>query len=415
MKVCVIGLGYIGLPTATLIASRRIEVLGVDLNENIVETVNKGKIHIIEPDLEGLVYDVVSKGLLKASTRPEKSDVFIITVQTPLRNKFLADISFVEKAIESITPILENENLVIIESTVPVGTTEEMYEYITKSRPELSGKFFMAHCPERVIPGRIIYELVHNDRVIGGIDRKSADKAKEFYSIFVKGDIYTTDSRTSEMCKLVENAYRDVNIAFANEISLIADEAGINIWELIELANKHPRVNILSPGIGVGGHCIAVDPWFLISAFPSNSKLMKTAREVNTYKTEWVIQRIKKEIEDFKRKNGRKPKVVCFGVAYKPDTDDIRESPALYIIKKLISDGEDIIVVDPVVKSSNNSAGVPIELYDQEYAESRGDIFVFLVAHKIFEDVMNKLLKSEVQDRRKIMDFCGIRYKVEKE
>jgi len=280
-KVVVMGLGYIGLPTAALVASKGISVHGVDINKKVIDTINEGKIHIVEPDLDGLVHEVVKKGFLKVSTEPTKANVFLIAVPTPFKDEYVPDISYVESAIKMILPYLEEGNLVIIESTSPIGTTERIYDLIISKRPELKEKICMAYCPERVLPGKILYELEHNDRVIGGINEESTEKAKEFYSLFVKGELHGTNAKTAEMCKLVENAYRDVNIAFANELSLICDRAGINVWELIELANKHPRVNILQPGVGVGGHCIAVDPWFLITQYPEESRLIKTARNVN--------------------------------------------------------------------------------------------------------------------------------------
>ena len=398
LKVVIMGLGYIGLPTAALIASKGIKVHGVDINEKIVKTINKGGVHIVEPDLEGLVTHVVKKGYLKADTQPQSADVFLIAVPTPFKDGYKPDLSYVESAIKMIMPYLKEGNLVIIESTSPIGTTERMYEFIVKERPELKGKFFMAYCPERVLPGKILYELEHNDRVIGGINPESTKKAKEFYALFVKGELHETDARTAEMCKLVENAYRDVNIAFANELSLICEKAGINVWELIKLANKHPRVNILQPGVGVGGHCIAVDPWFLITAYPEESRLMKTAREVNLYKTEWVINKIKEEAEKFEKENGRKPKIACLGLTYKPDIDDLRESPALYIVKRLIKDGFDILPVEPNIEKIEE-----FKLYDVNKAIEESDIIVFLVAHKIFKDLK--------YPAKIILDFCGLLFK----
>jgi len=400
LKVVVMGLGYIGLPTSALIASKGIYVHGVDVNKKIVNTINKGHVHIVEPDLEGLVYKVVKDGFLKADTKPTEADVFIIAVPTPFKENHLPDISYVESAIKMILPYLSPSNLVIIESTCPIGTTEKMYELLIQERPELKRKIFMAYCPERVLPGKILYELEHNDRVIGGISPESTKKAKEFYALFVKGELFETDAKTAEMCKLVENAYRDVNIAFANELSLICDKAGINVWELIKLANRHPRVNILQPGVGVGGHCIAVDPWFLITQYPEESKLMKAAREVNLYKTEWVINKIKEKAKEFKEKSGKKPKIACLGLTYKPDIDDLRESPSLYIVKKLLEEGLDILPVEPNVKKIEG-----LKLYNLEIALQESDIIVFLVAHKVFKNV--KLANNKL-----ILDFCGIKNKI---
>ena len=394
-KVVIMGLGYIGLPTAALIASKGINVHGVDINEKVVNTINQGKIHIIEPDLDELVHKVVKNGYLKASTSPEYADVFLIAVPTPFKECYTPDISYVESAIKMILPYLKKGNLIIIESTCPIGTTDKMYDLITSKRPELKDKIYMAYCPERVLPGKILYELEHNDRVIGGINSESTDKAIEFYSLFVKGELHGTNSKTAEMCKLVENAYRDVNIAFANELSLICEKAGINVWELIRLANKHPRVNILQPGVGVGGHCIAVDPWFLITQYPQESKLMKTAREVNLYKTQWVIDKIKEKIQDFEEKYGKKPKIACLGLAYKPDIDDLRESPALYIVRQLLKEGFEVLPVEPHISDFKE-----FKIYETEQALEISDIVVLLVKHKKF-----KHLNLE---KKYVLDFCGI-------
>ncbi|TCK04449.1 UDP-N-acetyl-D-mannosamine dehydrogenase [Phorcysia thermohydrogeniphila] len=395
LTVVIMGLGYIGLPTAALIASKGINVYGVDINKSVVDTINEGKIHIVEPDLDGLVHEVVRKGLLKASTSPTKADVFLIAVPTPFKEGHIPDISFVEAAIKMITPYLEEGNLVIIESTSPIGTTEKMYDLITSERPELKNRIYMAYCPERVLPGKILYELQYNDRVIGGINPASAKRAKEFYSLFVEGELHETNAKTAEMCKLVENAYRDVNIAFANELSLICDKAGIDVWELIELANKHPRVNILQPGVGVGGHCIAVDPWFLITHYPEESKLIKVAREVNLYKTEWVIKKIKEKAKEFEENYSRKPKIACLGLTYKPDIDDLRESPALYIVRRLIAEGYRILAVEPYVDDFSE-----FHVYETEEALKEADIVAILVAHRQFRN-----LRIE---KNKLLDFCGI-------
>ncbi len=395
-SVTVMGLGYVGLPTAALIASKGIQVLGVDIEEKVVDTINEGRIHIVEPDLEGLVNYVVTRGLLRASTRTEPTDVFIVAVPTPFKEGHVPDLSWVEAAFSMIAPVLREGNLVILESTSPVGTTERMYEILVEQRPELRGRIHVAYCPERVLPGRVLYELENNDRVVGGIDLASARKAKEFYSLFVKGAVWISDSRTAEMCKLVENAYRDVNIAFANELSLICEEAGIDVWKLIELANRHPRVNILSPGVGVGGHCIAVDPWFLIVNFPQESGLMRRAREVNTNKTQWVLKRIKEAIGSFREREGRAPRVACLGVSYKPDIDDVRESPALWIVKNLLEAGEEIWPVDPYISEVE---GVP--LFGLQEALEASDIVVLLVAHKSFT-------RLTLPEEKIVLDFCGI-------
>ena len=378
-KVVVMGLGYVGLPTASLIASKKIEVLGVDISPEIVKGINEGKVHFSEPDLDGLVHKVVSENFLKADISPQEADVFIITVPTPFKENKEPELKYVESAIEKLLPYLEEGNLIIIESTSPIGTTERMYSLITRERKDLEGKIYMAYCPERVLPGRILYELEYNDRVIGGINEESSQKAAKFYKIFVKGELHLTNARTAEMCKLVENAYRDVNIAFANELSIIADKEGINIWELIDLANKHPRVNILKPGVGVGGHCIPVDPWFIITQHPKEAKLMRIAREVNTYKTHWVIEKIKKEVEKLKKKSLKEPLIACLGLTYKPDVDDLRESPALYIAQKLIKEGYNVAAVEPNIEGIE---GIP--LISLEEAIEKADLLVLLVPHKEF-------------------------------
>jgi len=399
LKVVVMGLGYIGLPTAALIASKGVKVYGVDIKKETVDMINKGKIHIVEPDLEGLVYEVVKKNFLKAHMNPVKSDVFLIAVPTPLKNKNIPDISYVRSAIKSIIPYIEAGNLIIIESTVPIGTTEQMYDLIANERPDLKDEIYVAYCPERVLPGKILYELVHNDRIIGGINKESTIKAKEFYSLFVKGSLYGTDVRTAEMCKLVENAYRDVNIAFANELSILAQKVNIDVWELINLANKHPRVNILQPGVGVGGHCIAIDPWFLIHDFPNETKLLQTARKVNLYKTEWVIKKIENTIKEFESTYNRKPKVACLGITYKPDVDDLRESPALYIVDYLKNKGYNILVVEPNINNKINN----VEICGLEEALSKSDIVVILVAHSQFKNINFSKYKN-----KQILDFVGI-------
>ena len=414
LEVVIMGLGYIGLPTAALIASKGIQVCGVDVSDMIVETINKGQIHIVEPDLDGLVNHVVKKGFLKASTTPKKADVFLIAVPTPFKSGYVPDLTYVESAIKMIAPCLKKGDLVVIESTSPVGTTEKMYNLLQSLRPELFGEppvsssllsssqdrdpsILMAYCPERVLPGRILYELEHNDRVIGGINQISTEKAREFYSLFVRGELFETNSKTAEMCKLVENAYRDINIAFANELSLICDSADINVWELIKLANRHPRVNILQPGVGVGGHCIAVDPWFLISEYPEESKIMRCAREQNHNKTEWVINKIIAEAKKFEEMHGKTPGIGCFGLTYKPDIDDLRESPALEIVKKLKIEGFDILPVEPNVTKVEEC-----QIFDLDYALQQSDIIVFLVAHKNF-----KSLKGRISEKL-VMDFCGV-------
>lgn len=378
------GLGYIGLPTAALIASKGIYVHGVDVQKNVVDTINSGKIHIVEPALDGLVKHDVERGLLKAAQEPVKSDVFLIAVPTPFKEEHQPDLSYVESATQMIIPYLEEGNLFIIESTSPVGTTEKMAELIFSKRQELKGKIFIAYCPERVLPGNVIYELKNNDRAIGGIDERSTKRAVEFYRLFVSGELHETNARTAEMTKLVENASRDVQIAFANELSMICDEANINVWELIELANKHPRVNILQPGTGVGGHCIAVDPWFIVSDFSEKAKMIRTAREINNFKTEWVIEKIKNHALKFEVKKGRKPVIACYGLAFKPDIDDLRESPSLYVVQSLIAKGYEVLSVEPNIE---NGKMHNLQLVSIEEALRNSDIGFKLVNHSLFKNL----------------------------
>ncbi|MDB3927270.1 UDP-N-acetyl-D-mannosamine dehydrogenase [Flavobacteriaceae bacterium] len=396
-EVVTIGLGYIGLPTSALIASNETNVLGVDINPKIVDTINQGKIHIVEPDLDEIVSQAVSNGFLKASTKPTSADVFLIVVPTPFKGNHEPDISFVELATKEIIPLLKKGDLYIIESTSPVGTTEKMQKLIFSNRPELEGAIHIAYCPERVLPGNVMYELVENDRVIGGIDDAATQKAISFYSKYVKGELHSTNARTAEMCKLVENSSRDVQIAFANELSLICDKADINVWELINLANKHPRVNILKPGCGVGGHCIAVDPYFIVSEYPIESKIIGTAREVNNYKSFWCAEKIQNEKLKFELKHGRKPKTALMGLAFKPNIDDLRESPAKYIVQKVLQDSnnEEHYIVEPNIE--NHSL---FKLTDYKDAIKNADIIVFLVAH----DQFNKL---KINPNKIVMNFCG--------
>lgn len=390
IKAVMVGLGYIGLPTAALMASRGIKVHGVDINQKAVDTINRGEIHIVEPDLDGLVRHVVREGYLIADTKATAADVFLIAVPTPFKGDHIPDISYVETATKNLCPFLEEGNLVILESTSPVGTTERVKEIIDEERPELKGKVFIAYCPERVLPGNVIHELEHNDRSIGGMDENSTEKAINFYRHFVKGELVATNARTAEMCKLVENSSRDVNIAFANELSMICDKAGIDVWELISLANRHPRVNILQPGTGVGGHCIAVDPWFIVSEFPEEAKIIRSAREINNYKTEWVIEKIKNAALRFEMKHGKKPKVACMGLAFKPDIDDLRESPALYVTKSLIKDGLEIMPVEPNIEQHDE-----FQVYSVQEAREKADILVFLVSHREFKKLFEKGIDKE--------------------
>lgn len=397
-KAVFMGLGYIGLPTATVAASKGLDIVGVDINEKVVNTINQGKIHIIEPGLQYLVQEVVSAGNLRASLKPEEADVFLIVVPTPFKGgNHEPDITYVKAATQAVIPFLKKGDLFIIESTSPVGTTEKMAHLIFSERADLVDSIYIAYCPERVLPGNVLYELEHNDRVIGGINEASTEKAIEFYSQFVKGNLHRTNSRTAEMCKLTENSSRDVQIAFANELSLICDKAGINVWELIELANKHPRVNILQPGCGVGGHCIAVDPYFITSDFPVESQLIAKSREINNYKSFWCAEKIKNAILEFELKMHRKPVVAIMGLAFKPNIDDLRESPAKYIAQKVMQiELEGILIVEPNIKEH------PVfKLTDYQIAYRQADIVAFLVAHKEFKSL-------EWDDSKVILDFCGI-------
>ena len=393
-SVVMMGLGYIGLPTAALIASRGLKVTGVDIHQNVVDTINKGEIHIIESDLDGLVHKVVKDGFLQASTKPIASDVYLIAVPTPFKGNYEPDLSYVTSAVRNIIPTLEKGALVILESTSPVGTTRKMEKLIFEQRPELKGNIYLAYCPERVLPGNILHELKHNDRAIGGIDEASTQKAIEFYKHFVIGTLHPTNAKTAEMVKLVENASRDNQIAFANELSIICDKAGINVWEMIALANKHPRVNILNPGTGVGGHCIAVDPWFIVSEFPEESPLIKKSRETNTYKTEWVIEKIKNKSLAFKIENKRDPIIACMGLAFKPDIDDLRESPALLVTKRLISNDFEILAVEPNIKEHTE-----FDIFTAHDAIKKADIIVFLVKH-------NEFINIDIKDKI-ILDFMN--------
>lgn len=393
------GLGYIGLPTAIISSQHGINVCGVDINPKVVEKTNRGELHIVEPGLQDLLKKAVDSKSLVASTTPFESDVYLIVVPTPFKAKHEPDISYVESATKTVIPFLKEGDLFIIESTSPVGTTEKMAELIFSVRPELKGRIHIAYCPERVLPGNVIFELVNNDRVIGGIDDASADAAAEFYGKFVTGKLHKTNCRTAEMCKLVENSSRDVQIAFANELSMICEKAGINVWELISLANKHPRVNILQPGCGVGGHCIAVDPYFISSAFPNEAKIIAQARSINNYKSEWCVEKAKNAILSFELENGKKPQVALMGLAFKPNIDDLRESPAMKIAKHLVAEMPDVKfnIVEP-----NISSHPDFDIVDFQTAFEQSDIVVYLTAHKQFFT-----LPQEANDKL-ILDFCGV-------
>lgn len=398
MKACFMGLGYIGLPTAIIAANSGIEIIGVDINPKVVEKTNKGQLHIVESGIQELLTKVVSEGQLVAKTKPEVADAYFIVVPTPFDSNHEPDTSYVQSATESIIPLLKKGDLYVIESTSPVGTTEQMMNLIYSKRPELKDLIYIAYCPERILPGNVVHELVHNDRVIGGINDASTQKAKDFYQSFVTGELYGTTARTAEMCKLTENASRDVQIAFANELSLICDKAGINVWKLIELANKHPRVNILQPGSGVGGHCIAVDPYFITSNFPIESQIIAKAREINNYKAFWCAEKVQNTILQYELKHKKKPTVAMMGLAFKPNIDDLRESPAKYITTKVLqsANNADFLIVEPNVLEHK-----VFKLTDYKEAYDRADIVVFLVSHSQFYEL--SFNKDKI-----ILDFCGI-------
>lgn len=397
-SLSVIGLGYIGLPTAAVFASRKIKVVGVDVNQKAVDIINQGKIHIVEPDLDIAVHAAVTEGYLKATTKPEPADAFIVAVPTPFKgDNHEPDLSYIEAASKAIAPVLQKGNLVILESTSPVGATEQMAAWLAEARPDLTfpqthgedSDIRVAHCPERVLPGHVMRELIENDRVIGGMTPKCSAYAVALYKVFVQGECVITNARTAEMAKLTENSFRDVNIAFANELSMICDKLDINVWELIKLANRHPRVNILQPGPGVGGHCIAVDPWFIVSKTPEQARLIRTAREVNDSKPEWVIEKVKIAIADFLQGNPTKTAkdvtIACYGLAFKPDIDDLRESPACAIAQQIIKFHQGtVLLVEPNIeclpaKLSNN------ELVATDLAHAQADIHILLVDHKEFK------------------------------
>jgi len=392
-KICVVGLGYVGLPTASLLATKGYEVAGVDVVEAVVAKINSGKVHIIEPDLDVMVKSAVQSGNLKAYAEPQPADVFIIATPTPFKDNYQPDLQYVVAATNAIALIVKEGDLVILESTSPVGTTKKVHQILVEARPELSS-LHVCHCPERVLPGRVLLELVENDRVLGGIDEASTRCAEEFYQEFVRGELLTTDSNTAELAKLVENTSRDVNIAFANELSVICHKLSIDVWELIELANRHPRVNILRPGPGVGGHCIAVDPWFIVSSAPDESQLVQTARKINDAKPGWVIERVAEKATRFKN-----PVIACLGLSYKPDIDDLRESPALSITRKLyaLNIGR-IIVCEP-----NVSVVEGMELVSLKEALKQADILVALVAHKQFTRIPATHLTEKI-----VLDTCGV-------
>lgn len=394
LKICVIGLGYIGLPTAAVLGSRGYIIHGVEINPKAVETINSGKAHIVEPDLDILVRAAVTTGNLKAHTEPAASDIFMICVPTPLTKENKPQLDYVRSATKAIVPFLKPGNLVILESTSPPGTTEMIESIVIEESEFQKGEIYFAHAPERVLPGKILREVVENDRIIGGIDDASTEKAAEFYSSFVTGKLLKTHCRTAETAKLVENAFRDTNIAFANELSLFCDKLDLDVWELIRLANHHPRVNILTPGPGVGGHCIAVDPWFLVDCEPEVTQLIRTAREVNESKPHWVVERVIANAEKFKS-----PCIACLGLAYKPDIDDLRESPAVEIVESLLARGiGELKIVEPNLESHDKFELVPLD-----EALAAADIVLMLVGHKSFLSISNSKLAEKI-----IVDTCGV-------
>ncbi len=430
--ISVIGLGYIGLPTAAVFASRKINVIGVDVNQHAVDTINRGEIHIVEPDLDMVVHAAVTEGYLRATTTPEPADAFMIAVPTPFQESPVGarsagdshtpepDLSYIEAASKAIAPVLKPGNLVILESTSPVGATEQMAEWLAEARPDLTfpqthgeaSDIRIAHCPERVLPGHVLRELVQNDRVVGGMTPQCSAQACALYKTFVEGECVVTNARTAEMAKLTENSFRDVNIAFANELSIICDKLDINVWELIGLANRHPRVNILQPGPGVGGHCIAVDPWFIVSRTPEEARLIRTAREVNDSKPEWVINKVKLAVAEYLQENpdktARDVTIACYGLAFKADIDDLRESPALAITQKIAAEHPgNVIAVEPNIKELTEKLKGKLYLVSLEAAEAEADITVLLVDHKEFKSDQHALNPS-----RKVVDTRGVRAKL---
>lgn len=414
--ISMIGLGYIGLPTATLFASRKKKVIGVDVSKHAVDTINQGKIHIVEPELDMLVQAVVSQGYLRATLTPEPAEAFLIAVPTPFTDGHKPDLSYIEAAAKSIAPVLQKGNLVILESTSPVGTTELLAQWLAAARPDLSfpqqaaeaADIQIAYCPERVLPGRVVHELVENDRVIGGMTRTATFMAAALYKTFVQGDLVATNARTAEMCKLTENSFRDVNIAFANELSMICDKLDINVWELIKLANRHPRVNILQPGAGVGGHCIAVDPWFIVDKTPEQARIIRMAREVNDFKPEWVLDKVKAAITDVLAANPGKTmadiKVACLGLAFKPDIDDLRESPATEITEQVVRLGCQVLAVEPNIGTLNGKLTKPnLQLTPLDEALASSDVVCVLVKHRPFIEAV-----SSIKKHSSVVDAVGL-------
>jgi len=415
-RISMVGLGYIGLPTAALFAAHGVRVIGVEVSDDIVETINAGKIHLVEPDLDGVVHNVVSKGMLRATLTPEPAEAFVIAVPTPFKEGFEPDLSNIESAARTIAPVLEKGNLVILESTSPIGATEKMAGWLAEARPDLTfpqdagenADIQVAYCPERVLPGKILSELIHNDRIIGGMTHRASKMAVALYKQVVKGECVITDARTAEMCKLTENSSRDVQIAFANELSMVCDRFGIDVWELIALANRHPRVNVLQPGAGVGGHCIAVDPWFIVSSAPHEAKLIRTAREVNDSKPDWVLHKVKDAVFETLGANPKRAmadiKVACLGLAFKPDIDDLRESPALEITKQMGDMGCQVLAVEPNVDALPDCfATSPIALTSLSEALEQADVVCVLVKHSSFVEAVTAVAKHD-----RLIDAVGL-------
>lgn len=414
-KISVIGLGYIGLPTAAVLASRKLPVVGVDICQNTVDIINQGKIHIIEPELDIIVHAAVTEGYLRATPNPEGADAFLIAVPTPFKQDHEPDLSYIKAASLSIAPFLKKNDLVILESTSPVGATEQMASWLAHMRPDLtfpqshgeSSDIRIAYCPERVLPGHVLRELVQNNRIIGGMTSKCSAVAVQLYKIFVEGECIVTDSRTAEMCKLTENSFRDINIAFANELSFICDKLNINVWKLIQLANLHPRVNILQPGPGVGGHCIAVDPWFIVSQLPKQTRLIRTAREINDSKPAWVIDQVRLAVAQFLHEHPEKTiqdvTISCLGLAFKPDIDDLRESPALAITKEIaLSHPGYVRVVEPYIKVLPPELSEIVVLNTVEQVLAETDIILILVNHKRFKEV-----PLDLRQKYSVIDASG--------
>lgn len=399
-RVCVVGLGYIGLPTAALLASHGYEVVGMDVSQHVVETINQGKIHIVEPDLDAFVRSGVAAGRLRAFSEAQSADVYMICVPTPFHGGDgvpQPNIDYVLAATTNIAPLVKAGDLVILESTSPVGTTEQVQAVLSNAGVDITA-MYLAYCPERVLPGKIMAELIENDRIVGGITSEAASAVAAFYRTFVRGEVLETDAKTAEMCKLTENSFRDVNIAFANELSLLCAKEGISVWNLIQLANRHPRVNILQPGTGVGGHCIAVDPWFIVARDEANARMIRTAREVNNHKTDWVIDQIKLAVANVNPRADRKPIIACLGLAFKPDIDDLRESPAMQVATTLNSQDYEVIVVEPNIESHDSLKAVGLE-----HAIKKADVIAVLVKHRQF---LSPHVQQQLESKG-ALDFCG--------